>query len=119
MIAVSKYTAFHFIAFGAFGIGASYLTHLAEMRSKHPLLVMGVVFVILEAGFWVATSLAIPGVIRHIGGAGLVAVANLIAAAGIAMFLVRTHRGLWMRAKNKLPPGLEEAASGTETSRRR
>ena len=116
MMAVSKFTLIHFIAFGVFGLGASYLTHLAEMRSKHPLLLMAVVFVILEAGFWIATSVAIPGVLHHIG-AGLVAVANLIAAAGIALFLGRTHRNLWMRARKNLPPGLPETR--TETSRPR
>lgn len=103
MMAVAKYTVVHLLAFGLLGLGTSFLTHQAEMRSKHPVLVMGIVFLALEIGFWLGSSFVIPGVIQRVG-AGPIAGANLLAAAGIAVFLARTHSALWHRAGSKLPP---------------
>lgn len=99
MLAVAKYTAVHFIAFGVLGLGLSFVTHQAEIRARHPLLVMALVFVVLEIGFWAGTTVAIPGVLERIGVLP-VAAANLLAAAGVGLFLVSTHRPeVWTRVK--------------------
>jgi hypothetical protein len=102
MMAVAKYSVVHFVVFGLLGLGISILTHQAEIRSRHPLLVIGLVFIILEAGFWLAASAVIPGVIERLG-ALQVAAANLFAAVGIAAFLVFTHRpDVWLRVRRAL-----------------
>jgi hypothetical protein len=105
MIAVAKYTAFHFFAFGALGLFVSFLTHQAEIRTRHPAMAMGLVFLILEAGFWIGSQLVIPGLLSRIGLLP-VTFANLLAAAGIASFLTATHRpGLWARVRRTLHLG--------------
>lgn len=102
MMAVAKYSAVHFVAFSLLGLGISFLTHQAEIHTRHPLVMIGLVFLILEGGFWLATSLAIPGVIDRLGALP-VAAANLLAAVGIALFLVFTHRPeLWLRVRRAL-----------------
>jgi hypothetical protein len=99
MTAVAKYSVVHLFAFSVLGFGIAYLTHQAEIRSKHPLVVIAVVFLILEIGFWVGASLAIPGVLQHLG-VFPVAAANLLAAVGVGSYLAATHRGhLWGLAK--------------------
>lgn len=95
MGAVAKYSALHLVAFSVLGLGIAYLTHQAELRSKHPLLVIGLVFAIIETVFWLGASVAIPGVLDRLGVLP-VAAANLLAAVGVGLFLVSTHRGhLW------------------------
>ena len=102
MMAVARYTAVHFVGFGLLGLFISVLTHQAEIRARHPLIVIGVVFLILEAGFWIAASVAIPGVIDVLGPLP-VAAANLLAAVGISLFLVFTHRpDLWLRVRRSI-----------------
>ena len=102
MMAVAKYTAVHFLAFGTLGLGISFLTHQAEIRSRHPVMMMGGVFLVLEVGFWLAATVAIPGVLHRLGALP-VAAANLLAAAGIALFLAFTHRPeLWLRVRRVL-----------------
>jgi len=99
MAAVAKYSALHLLAFSLFGLGIAYLTHQAEFRSKHPVLVIALVFVVLEVAFWLGATVAIPGVLDRLGVLP-VAAANLLAAVGAGLFLVSTHRGhLWKRAK--------------------
>jgi len=102
MIAVAQYTAVHFAVFGLLGLFISYLTHQAEIRSRHPALLMGGLFLVLEVGFWLAATVVIPGVLHRLGALP-VAVANLLAAAGIASFLAFTHRPeLWLRVRRAL-----------------
>ena len=99
MTAVAKFTLVHFAAFGLLGLALSWLTHQAEIRSRHPALVIGLVFLALEAGFWIGASVLIPGVLGRIGVAP-VAVANLLAAVGIGLYLVSTHRPeVWDRLR--------------------
>jgi hypothetical protein len=99
MTAVASYTMVHIAAFSALGLGLSWLTRQIEIRSRHPLLVIGLVFVALELVFWLAAAMAIPGVLDRIGVLP-VALANLLAAVGIGLFLVSTHRPeLWVRFK--------------------
>jgi len=97
MTAVAKFTLVHFAAFSLLGVALSWLTHQAEIRSRHPALVIGLVFVTLELGFWIGVSVLTPGLLERIGVAA-VAVANLLAAVGIGLFLVGTHRPeVWNR----------------------
>lgn len=99
MTAAAKYTAVHFAAFGLLGLGISYLVHHAEMRSRHPLLTIGLVFAILEGGFWLALTVALPGVLDRLGPLPIAA-ANLLAATGVALYYAFTHRPeLWLRVK--------------------
>ena len=91
MMAVAKYTAVHLAAFGVAGIGFSLVTHLAELRARHPALVIALAFVVLEVGFWLGTTLALPGVLARIGVLP-VAAANLLAAVGVGLFLVTSHQ---------------------------
>ena len=103
MVAVAKYSAFHLVAFSALGLGIAYLTHQAEIRSKHPLIVIALVFVVLEVVFWLGATVAIPGVLERLGVIE-VGAANLLAAVGVGLFLVSTHRGhLWGLAKPTTP----------------
>ncbi len=98
MSAVARFTAVHLIGFGLLGVALSWISHRAQMRSRHPALVIGVVFVVLELGFWIGASLRIPGVLERIGVLP-VAAANLLAAVAIGLFL-STHRTLlWFRPR--------------------
>lgn len=99
MAAVAKFSAVHLAAFSALGLAIAYLTHQAEIRSKHPIVVIGIVFLVLEAAFWLAATFAFPGVLERLGVLA-VAAANLLAAVGVGLYLVATHRGhLWGMAK--------------------
>lgn len=99
MMAVALYSLVHFFAFGLLGIFLSLLTHQLEIRGRHPVLLIGLVFLLLQIGFWLAASVALPGVVERIGQAPIAA-ANLIAAIGVATFLAVTHRPrLWQREK--------------------
>jgi hypothetical protein len=61
--------------------------------------VMAFAFVMLEVGFWLGTRLALPGVLMRIGVLP-VAAANLLAAVGVGLFLVTSHRpAQWINAK--------------------
>ena len=101
MLAMVKFTLVHIAAFSLLGLALSWLTHQAELRSRNPALIIGLVFVALEAGFWIGSSVVIPGVLERIGVLP-VAIANLLAAVGIGLFLVSTHRPeLWLQFKRK------------------
>jgi len=105
MMTVAKFTAVHFVAFGLAGAGLSLVTHFAELRARHPAVVIGLAFIVLELGFWLGTALALPGVLGRIGVLP-VAAANLLAAVGVGLFLVNTHRpALWIRPKRVTHPG--------------
>lgn len=95
MAAVAKYSALHLVAFSLLGVGIAYLTQQAELRSKHPLLVIGLTFAVIETAFWLGASVAIPGVLERLGVLP-VATANLLAAVGVGLFLGSEHRThLW------------------------
>jgi hypothetical protein len=101
MPAVAKFTAVHMALFGLFGLAVSWLTHQAEIRSRNPVLVIGLLFAAIEIGFWIATSVLIPGVLVRIGVLP-VAIANLLAAVGVGLFLYSSHQGdLWARVKRQ------------------
>ncbi len=99
MSAMTKYTAVHMLAFSVFGLALSWVTHQAEIRSQHPVRVLAMVFVALEVAFWIGCSVLMPGVLSRIGVVP-VAIANLLSAVGISLFLVSSHRGdLWFQIK--------------------
>ena len=105
MEAMVKFTLVHIAAFSLLGLALSWLTHQAELKSRNPALVIGLVFVVLEAGFWIGSSVLIPGVLERIGVIP-VAVANLLASVGIGLFLVSTHRPeVWVQFRRKLHLG--------------
>jgi hypothetical protein len=109
MGAITKYTAFHMLAFSVLGLGISFLAQAAKIY-RRPWVVLGLVFAILEVGFWLAAQAAVPGVIQRIGIVP-VTIANLLAATGIAMFLSSAHRpGLVHRMRRALHLGGDKAA---------
>jgi hypothetical protein len=91
MEAATKFTIVHIIASSVMGLVLSWLIHQAEMRARHPILVIGIVFLLLEIGIWSFTAIAAPGVMDRLGLVP-VAAANLLAAVGIGVFLVISHR---------------------------
>ena len=116
MWAITKYTAFHMFTFALLGIGISFLAQVAKIH-RHPWVVLGLVFAILEVGFWLATQIAVPGVIQRIGIVP-VTIANLLAATGIAMFLSSAHRpGLVHRMRRALHLGRTETPESLEKLR--
>jgi hypothetical protein len=98
--AVAYYSMVHIVAFGAVGTLISWLVHGVELRSRHPLVVLLVLFVTLEVFFFAAASAAMPGVITRLGIARLGG-ANLLAAAMITLFFVWSHNEeAWQRLKH-------------------
>jgi len=91
MMAVARYSVVHFAGFGLLGLVISFIVHQAEIHARHPLLVLALVFAVLEVVFWVAMSIALPGVLSRLGNVP-VAVANLVAAIGVAVFFMIAHR---------------------------
>jgi hypothetical protein len=99
---VAAFTAVHFAAFSLLGIAVAFLVRELELHAKHPLIVGGLIFALAEAGFFTAAALWMPGVIEVIG-AGWIAAANLLAATGVALFLLSSHRpDVWHRLKHAL-----------------
>ncbi len=95
---VGYYSMVHFAAFGLFGAVMAYLVYQVELHTRHPVLLLLLMFAILEVGFVVATSILMPGVIRALGALE-VGVANLIATAVMGIFLLSPyHPGLRWRS---------------------
>ena len=88
--AVFYFSAIHIAAFTALGALVSFVVHEVELYSKHPAIVLFVLFAIIEAGFFIIAPLALPGVVDVLGLARI-ASANLIAAIVLAGFFVVTH----------------------------
>jgi hypothetical protein len=98
--AVAYYSATHIVAFAAVGTLISWLVHGVELRSRHPLVVLLVLFATLEVAFLATASLAMPGVITRVGIARLGG-ANLLAAGLITLFFVWSHNAqAWQRLKH-------------------
>jgi hypothetical protein len=105
MEAVAKFTPVHMAAFTLFGLALSWFTQQVEIRSRNPALLIVGLFVVLELAFWIGTSIFIPGVLDRIGVVP-VAIANLLAAAGIGLFLRSSHRrDLTVRIRGIAQPG--------------
>jgi len=98
--AVAYFSILHMLMFGALGILVSFLVYEAELHSRHPLVVLLVLFAVIETVFFTATSVALPGVVAELGILR-VATANLLAAGSLAAFFVFSHRAdAWEKVKH-------------------
>ena len=88
---VAWYTAVHFLAFLAVGMTASWL---AVQFDRFPTVGVAILFlfVIFETGFFVF-AFTIGRAILGTLGLWTIAVANLLAAAGMSVYLLRRHPG--------------------------
>ena len=89
--AVAYFTLAHMFAFAVLGAAVTLLVHEVELHSRHPAVVLVVVFGIIEAGFLTVASSAMPGVVARVGIVPI-GIANLLAAGSIAAFLVWSHQ---------------------------
>jgi hypothetical protein len=97
---VAWYSVVHFAAFGALGLGIALLVREVELHARHPALLFLLTFLIFQVGFLAAAWWLLPGVVTRLGAA-VIAVANLLAAGAMALFLLASHRpGLWERLKH-------------------
>lgn len=96
---VAAYTVVHLLAFGALGALAALTVHAVELRSAHPALILALLFLIVEGAFALGAGIFMPGVIARVG-AVWIAIANLLAAVGMAVFFVVSHEPLaWRHLK--------------------
>jgi hypothetical protein len=99
---VAYYSGVHFVTFGLLGACVSFIVHEVELHAKHPANLLLLIFGVFELAFFTAAATLLPGVLEYLGVVR-VAVANLLAAGGIALFMVSTHRpDLWQEWKNVL-----------------
>jgi hypothetical protein len=96
---VAYATIAHFLVFTAIGVGVTLIAHEVELHSRHPFTILFGVFAVIEWIFLVAGMFLLPGVISYLGF-WRVAGANLLAAAGMAAFLWKSHQPeAWERLK--------------------
>lgn len=86
---VAAYTAFHFVAFVVAGLALAWMASLFE-RFPIMFFVILVTFVCLEVAFF-AADVALGHAVADTLPAWSVAVANVLAAAGMALYLWRRH----------------------------
>ena len=99
MGAAALYTAIHFASFLGLGAVVAFAVREAELHSRHPILVMLGVFVLLEGGFILAATTLLPGVLEVVG-VGRVGVANALAAFGMGLFITYEHRPSLVRGRS-------------------
>jgi len=101
--AVVYFSIVHIVAFTALGAAISLLVHEIELHSRHPVVLLLVLFVVIEAALSIVAPMAMPGVIARLGMAR-VATANLLAAGVMALFFMLSHRaGAWKKFKHTTP----------------
>lgn len=94
---VAAYTLVHFASFGALGLLAAFTVHEVELHSKHPALMLGLLFALFEAAFALGAGIFMPGVTERVGALPI-AVANLLAAGGMGLFFLGSHQpSAWRR----------------------
>ena len=81
----------HMTGFVLIGGAISWLVHEIELHSRHPVVVLLVVFSVLEVSFLVLFPVLLPGVVERLGILR-VAGANLSAALAMAVFFMLSHR---------------------------
>ena len=91
MSMVAAFTLVHFASFGALGLLAAFTVHEVELHSKHPVLMLGLLFALFEAAFALGSGLFMPGVTERVGVL-TIAVANLLAASGMGLFFLGSHQ---------------------------
>ncbi len=92
-VIVAAYTAFHFVAFTVAGIALAWMVSLFE-RFPIMFFVILVTFVCLEIGFF-AADVILGHAFADALPAWSVAIANVLAAAGMATYLWRRHPSVW------------------------
>ena len=94
---VAWYSLVHFAVFGLLGTGMTLLVYEVGLHSRHPLLVLLLLFGVFEAGFVVTSAVVMPGVMARLGALP-VAAANLLAAGSMGAYLLHEPRpGLFGR----------------------
>ncbi len=94
---VAWYSLVHFGIFGLLGTGMTLLVYEVGRHSRHPMLLLLLIFGVLEAGFVLVSAVALPGVLARLGALP-VASANLLAAGAMGVYLLHEHRpGLFVR----------------------
>lgn len=88
---VAYYTLVHFAGCGISGLIVALAVRRAELRSRHPLLLLLATFLALQLAFYAGASWLAPGVLERVG-TGRVTAVNLLAAIGVAAFLLVEHR---------------------------
>ena len=102
--AVVYYSILHIVAFTALGGMISLLVHEIELHSRHPVVLLVVLFAMLEAAFFLVAPLVMPGDLIASLGIVRIGIANLLAAASLALFFMLTHRaGAWHELKHTTP----------------
>ncbi len=97
--AVAYFSIVHFGGCAVVGTLVTWLVHEVELHSRHPVVVLIVLFAILEVVFLLVASLAMPGVIARLGILR-VGAANLLAAGSMSFFFVISHRDkAWEKIK--------------------
>jgi hypothetical protein len=92
-VIVAAYTAFHFVAFVVAGLALAWMVSLFE-RFPIMFFVILVTFLCLEVGFF-AVDVMLGHAFMSSLPAWSVAVANVLAAAGMAVYLWRRHPSVW------------------------
>ncbi len=102
-LAAVAYASFvHMMGFVTIGAVISWLIHEIELHSRHPIVVLVVVFSILEVSFFVLCPLLLPDVVDRLGVLR-VGAANLLAAFTMAVFFMLSHREhAWRDLKHAL-----------------
>ena len=99
---VGLYSIVHFVSFGLLGSLVAFAMREVELHAKNPFSVILGLFVFFEWAFFITTLVAMPGVMSVLGIAP-VALANLLAAGGIALFLTTQHHPeTWRQVKDVL-----------------
>ncbi len=88
--AIAYFSALHFPLFIALSGAISFVVHEVELHSRHPAVLLVLLFAIIEAAFFVVAPLTMPGVIGQLGIERL-GVANLLAATVLTAFFFLTH----------------------------
>jgi hypothetical protein len=97
---VVYFSLVHFAVFAAVGTAVSFTLYEVELHARHPMEVLGLLFLIFEGGFFICVTLFLPGVLEQLG-AFPVAASNLLAAAGMGLFLLSSHNPeLWQRLRH-------------------
>ena len=96
---VAYYSIVHMTGFGLIGAVLAFLVHEVELHSKHPGQFYLVFFLICEGAFLIVSRLFMPGV-NEVLGFFRIFLANLFAAAAMAIFFYQSHHeNAWQQFK--------------------
>jgi hypothetical protein len=102
LAAVGFMSIVHMIGFLIIGALVSWVVHEIELHSRHPIVMVVVMFSIVEVSFFGLAPLLIPGVIDRLGMPRLGA-ANLLAALSMTVFFLLSHReNAWQDFKHAI-----------------